>query len=101
MIDVEDEEKLWSQIDSQIRSGSRFKAGVKLVERYAHFVFFKSMYRNIGRTEPIRGICAVDPDVVQHSVEASEGHLINIILDCGRVCYFQTRRQRRNADALG
>lgn len=89
-IDVADEQDLLSQIDLQMRPETRFNPSVELAERYAHFVFFKSTYRNIGVTEPVRGLCAIDPDVVRHSVDTSEGdlgRLIESILNRSRLGY--------------
>jgi len=83
-IDVANEQELWSQIDTQVTPRSLFIPDVELAERYAHFVFFKSTYREIGITEPIRGLCTLDSRAIQRSVDSGEGdlsRLIDTILD--------------------
>ena len=60
-IDVNTHEEFVSAVNEQLDEDTRFQPDIELVERYAHLLFFKSTYSDFGLTEPIRGLCKIDP----------------------------------------
>ena len=68
-VDVSNREEFVTAIDHQIDIATRFRPDTELAERYAHLLFFKSAYSDFGLTEPIRGLCKIDPPRV---IEASK-----------------------------
>ena len=68
-VDVSNREEFVTAIDHQIDIATRFRPDTELAERYAHLLFFKSAYSDFGLTEPIRGLCKIDPP---HVIEASK-----------------------------
>jgi len=63
-IDVNNRHEFVSAIENQRDTSTRFAPNVDLAERYAHLLFFKSSYSDFGLTEPIRGLCKIDPSRV-------------------------------------
>ena len=68
-VDVNNREEFVTAIDHQIDISTRFRPDTEVAERYAHLLFFKSAYSDFGLTEPIRGLCKIDPPRV---IEASK-----------------------------
>lgn len=78
-IDVSTPDELSQAIATQCDPSSRLVPDQELAERYAHLVFFKSMYRDLGVSEPIRGLCSVDSRRIRRSIEAHEGDLSRVV----------------------
>lgn len=74
-LDASSSHELDRLIEEQCDPASRFSPDVALAERYAHLLFFKSSFRNLGVTEPIRGLCRVETGTVVESIDAEQGDL--------------------------
>ena len=77
-LDASSPHELDRLIEQQCDPASRFSPDVALAERYAHLLFFKSSFRDLGVTEPIRGLCRVEADPVVDSIDAEQGDLHRI-----------------------
>lgn len=77
-IDVSSAQEFHEAVELQCSEETRSLPNIELVERYAHLLFFKSAYRNLGLTEPVRGLCKVDVESIKRSIHRSEGDLNRI-----------------------
>ena len=78
-VDVNNRNEFVSAIESQVDPSTRFTPNVDLAERYAHLLFFKSAYSDFGLTEPIRGLCKIDPSRVIEATADPSNDLHKII----------------------
>lgn len=78
-IDVNNHHEFVSAIENQLDTSTRFAPNVDLAERYAHLLLFKSAYSDFGLTEPIRGLCKIDPSRVIEAAADPSNDLHKII----------------------
>ena len=78
-VDVSDREEFVAAIREQVNKSTRFSPDVELAERYAHLLFYKSSYSDFGLTEPIRGLCNLDPKRVIAAMQDPASDLCRIV----------------------